>query len=99
MTASLTPAQLDVSRVEAELSRPASATVLAAYRKACLAIVALFDPAASDARRRSIADAIAAPPDAVPQVALRASDVETSFYGAPARCGAVASFADVDAPP
>ena len=89
MVANLSQTPLEISRVEAELDTPATPDATARYKQACLAIVALFDPDASDARRRSIAAAIATPPAEAPDAAINASG-GASFYGAPQRCGATA---------
>ena len=99
MVASLSRSELDVNRVEADLVAPASADATARYRQACLAIVALFEPDASEARRRSIATAIAEPPAEAPEVAMNAEAGGLSFYGAPRRCGAAAYSVDIGAQP
>ena len=97
MTARLSQRNLSVERVEAELDRPSAIDGETQYRKACLAIVALFDPQATEARRRAIAVAITTLPNDVPQVAVR--DAGTRFYGAPMRCGAAAFAVDLGAQP
>ena len=99
MIASLSRTELEVNRVEADLDSPASPDSTARYRQACLAIVALFDPEASEGRRRSIAAAIATPPAEAPEVAMNADSTGTSFYGAPRRCGAAAFSVDIGARP
>ena len=99
MIASLSRAELEVNRVEADLDAPASAEAIARYRQACLAIVALFDPEASEGRRRSIAAAIATPPAEATEVAMNGDSTGTSFYGAPQRCGAAAFSVDIGVRP